>query len=136
MDEKYIVASGSYVLTVGSGDPSPEGIRAGKWYPIRDFDGDDLESAESFCDKLNGVENTIISLLKDKDKSIHLQGNNVRLFWQNHMEDEFSYLLHDGVDRNWLDSGWHVITWKGSKVITLYFGSSLWDAIVAFKNSK
>lgn len=74
----------------------------------------------------------IISFLKSGETA-YLSGKNVRLFWQDAMEGYTGEITE--YIRPIVSSGWHVITWKKSKAITLYFGDNFDDACEVFEKN-
>lgn len=74
----------------------------------------------------------VVSFLKNSETA-YLAGRNVRLFWQNAMEGYTEKITEH--NRSIVSSGWHVITWKKSKPITLYFGDNFDDACKIFEKN-
>jgi hypothetical protein len=64
-----------------------------------------------------------VNLLKNKEKQTWLNGNNVRLFWQDKLEGYTGVITAENLSV--VSDGWHVITWNRSKPVTLYFGPDL-----------
>jgi hypothetical protein len=75
--------------------------------------------------------NKIIETLKNKEKYVCISGTNIRLFWQDAMDGAFQVTDQN---KHIVSAGWQVITWKGSKPITLYFGDSFDEALDTFNN--
>jgi len=74
----------------------------------------------------------IIELLKNKEHNVHIEGINVRLFWQDAMEGN---VIVTESNKHVVCEGYQVITWKRSKPVMLYFGDSLEDALSVFENN-
>jgi hypothetical protein len=75
---------------------------------------------------------TLEQTLRDKEKYTCLSGTNIRLFRQDTMDGAF---VVTDQNKHIVSAGWQVITWKGSKPITLYFGDSLEDALETFNKN-
>ncbi len=74
----------------------------------------------------------IEKLLQDKNNYVALSGTNIRLFWQ--------YAIGGTVvvtdqNKHITSAGWQVITWERAKLITLYFGDSLEEALEVFQKN-
>lgn len=75
--------------------------------------------------------NKLMKLIKSNNH-VTVDGRVGRLFWQNKV-DLVSDIPITEENKFWLDEGWAVVTWKGSKTIFHYFGNSMDEAIEAFK---
>lgn len=93
------------------------------------------EEIEDIIRKAFKARKMLIQALKDKNNYCVLSGNDVRLFWQNALDGAFQVTDQN---KHIVCAGWQVITWKGSKAITLYFGDSFDEAFDVFnkKNSE